>query len=89
MPVANLDAMYELEDRLQGAIENKGRGLLVLISTGENVRLWTCYATSDIGFRAALSTALAPSNPLPIEVSSRHDPTWTEYERFKRGVGRK
>lgn len=90
MPVGDvIDAMYEVEDRLRQASENGGRGMLVLISTGENVRLWTYYAKSDVDFRATVSSALVPISRFPIEVSSRHDPAWTEYERFKRGVRRK
>jgi hypothetical protein len=90
MPVGSvIDAMYEVEDRLRAAIEDRGRAMLVLISTGENVRLWTYYATSDIDFRGTLSAALVPADRFPIEVSSRRDPTWTQYERFKRGVRRK
>lgn len=84
-----VDAMYELEDRLSARVESSGLGRLVLISTGENVRLWTYYVKSDIEFRAALEAALVPASKFPVEVSSKHDPTWTEYERFKRGVREK
>ena len=54
-----VDAMYELEDRLAADVEDIGSGRLVLISTGENVRLWTYYTKSDSEFRAALSGASA------------------------------
>jgi hypothetical protein len=81
--------MYELEDRLAANVENTGRGRLVLISTGENVRLWTYYAKSDSEFRVALSGALVPARKFPIEVTSKLDPAWAEYERFKAGVREK
>lgn len=83
---AIVDAMYDLEDRLAAQIESSGRGMLVLISTGENVRLWTYYAKSDAEFRTALSSALVPPTKFPVGIASRQDPTWTEYERFKKGV---
>lgn len=83
---AAVDAMYELEDRLAAQIENSNRGRLVLISTGENIRLWTYYTKSGSEFRSALSAALIPESRFPVEVSSRPDPKWTEYERFKQGV---
>jgi hypothetical protein len=81
--------MYELEDRLAAHVESANRGRLVLISTGENIRLWTYYAKSESEFRSALSAALIPESKFPVEVSTKHDPAWTEYERFKQGVQEK
>ncbi len=69
-----VDAMYQLENRLAAQIESSGRGMLVLISTGENVRLWTYYAKSDSEFRTALAAAPIPASKFPVAVSSKHDP---------------
>ena len=83
---SELVAMYELEDLLLKHLEASGRARLVLISTGDNLRMWTYYAQSEVEFRSMLATALQPPSRFPVKVSARTDPEWTEYERFKGGV---
>ena len=83
------DAMYELEDRLGSQLDGPGRGMLVQISTGENVRLWTYYARSETDFRAALQAARQPAARFPVQVSASYDPGWSEYERFRGGMPRR
>jgi len=82
------DAMYELEDRLGSELDGPGRGMLVLASTGENMRMWTYYARSELDFRAALQAARVPASRFPVQVTAHYDPAWTEYERFKGGMPR-
>jgi hypothetical protein len=75
--------MNQLEDALQGVLQENGSATLVLVSTGENLHEWTYYAKSVDGFSAMFDRATAQMHPFPIEVYEAHDPTWRMYEKFR------
>jgi Family of unknown function (DUF695) len=79
---AERDAMDRMEDLLEPVVKKAGVGVLVLVSTGENLREWIFYATTEEAFIAALNQALADQPRFPIELHAGHDPNWSAYARF-------
>ncbi|MFG6430786.1 DUF695 domain-containing protein [Roseateles sp. LYH14W] len=81
------DAIYKLEDVLEGRIEKQREGKLAAISTGNNLRTWTYYVKSEALFRRELAEASAALD-LDFDVSSRADPKWARLEELKNSVRR-
>ncbi|WP_186301657.1 DUF695 domain-containing protein [Denitromonas halophila] len=79
-------AMDRMEDLLEPMIGESGESVLVLVSTGENLREWIFYAKTGKKFLAALNKALAGQPRFPIEVHTGRDPEWSSYVRFRKGV---
>lgn len=87
MPVPKeREAMDRLEDILEPLVEKSGVSVLALVSTGENLREWIFYAKAEQEFLAALNKALTGQPRFPIEVHAGHDPEWSSFERFRKGV---
>jgi hypothetical protein len=87
MPVRKeREEMDRMEDLLEPLVEKSGASVLVLVSTGENLREWTFYARSEDDFFAALNKALAGQPRFPIEIHAAPDTAWSTYERFRKGV---
>ncbi len=78
------EAMDQMEDLLNPHVE--GSSILALVSTGENLREWIFYATSEDQFIASLNNALAGKQRYPIEVHAAPDPEWSSYSRFRNEV---
>jgi hypothetical protein len=79
--------MNLMEDALESALkQGEGSATLALVSTGEGLREWTYYASSEDEFMAHLNFALAGMQSLPIEIHPAYDPDWDVYEQFKAGV---
>ena len=78
------EAMDQMEDFLNPQVE--GSSILALVSTGENLREWIFYATSEDQFLASLNSALAGRQRYPIEVHTAPDPEWSSYSRFRKEV---
>ena len=81
---AEHDRMNTLEDLLEPAVNDCAT--LALVSTGENLREWIYYATSEQEFLDKLNSALAGHEPFPIEIYTANDPEWINYEKFRQGV---
>ena len=89
MPVAQeQEAMNRMEDLLEPFTEKSGRSLLVLVSTGENLREWTYYAKSGQEFLTDFNKALEGPALFPIQIHVAPDPEWSTYERFREGVSK-
>ena len=84
--IAEREAMDRLEDLLAPRIERSGFAMLALVSTGENLREWIYYAKSEVEFLQALNSALKEQARFPIEIHAAPDPSWSTYERFRKGV---
>lgn len=80
--------MDQMEDLL-ALIEKRGVAKLVMVSTGNNLREWTYYATSKEIFLSELNVALHGKAAFPIEIHIGKDPSWSTYENFKSGVVQK
>lgn len=78
--------MNALEDMLQPMAESQDQAILVLVSTGNNLREWTYYAKSEEQFIAGINQALAGEPPFPIEIHSAPDPRWSTYETLVKKV---
>ncbi len=78
--------MDRMEDLLAPLVEKSGASVLVLVSTGENLREWTFYARSEDDFFTALNKALAGQPRFPIEIHAAPDAAWYTYEQFRKGV---
>lgn len=78
--------MNQLEDMLESVLKEDGFTTLALVSTGEGLREWTYYATSENEFMARLNYALAGIPSFPIEIHVAGDPNWDMYEQFKAGL---
>jgi hypothetical protein len=85
-PSSIVDAMYELEDKLEQELEATGQGKLVLISTGAGLRRWTYYVRARQDFEAAASRALRPRLRFPINLEGELDPEWRRLLQFKASV---
>lgn len=83
---AEREAMDRLEGLLSPVVEKKGFSMLTLVPTGENLREWTYYTTSEEEFLRASNSVLAQQPRFPIEVHAERDPKWLTYERFRKGV---
>jgi hypothetical protein len=79
------EQMNILEDALESVL-GEGFATLALVSTGEDLREWTYYATSEDQFMARLNFALTEKTPFPIEIHPASDPDWEAYEQFRAGV---
>ena len=75
--------MNRLEDALEGALKGSRVATLALVSTGENLREWTYYAQSESIFIERFDEAVEDLPPLPIEIHTAHDPTWSMYTEFR------
>lgn len=85
MPVSDeREQMDTLEDAIEAHVEKDGFANLVLVSTGENLREWTCYAASEDGFLLRLNSALSNHPRYPIDIHISEDPAWDMYEKFRR-----
>lgn len=80
------EAMERMEDLLATHVEKSGFALLTLVSTGENLREWVYYASSERAFLAALNDALAGHPLVPIEIQASPDPDWSTYSSFRRNL---
>jgi hypothetical protein len=80
------EAMDRMENLLEPLIEKSGSSILALVSTGENLREWIFYSKSEREFIAALNKALDGQPKSLIEVHAAPDPSWSTYERFRKGV---
>jgi len=78
--------MDELEDLLQPAIEATGIATLAIVSTGEGLREWTYYVTSEEVFFNKLNEALKSKPKFPIEIHVGPDAKWSTYEQFAQQV---
>lgn len=78
--------MNQLEDLLEAALDRDCFATLALVSTGEGLREWTYYASSDDEFMARLNYAFAGVPEFPVEIHTAYDPEWCVYEEFKAGV---
>ncbi len=78
------EAMDQMEDFLNPQVEDSS--ILAFVSTGENLREWIFYATSEDQFLASLNNALAGKQRYPIEVHAAPDPEWSSYSRFRKEV---
>ena len=76
--------MNLLEDKLSPALDDEF-ATLALVSTGENLREWIYYTSSENEFMARLNRALAGTS-FPIEIHTASDPTWENYEAFKKNL---
>ena len=84
---SDTDAIYKLEDLLEGRFDKRREGKLAVISTGNNLRTWTYYVKSDAVFRKELAEASAALH-LDFDVSSRADPNWARLDELKSLVRR-
>lgn len=78
--------MDELEDLLQPAIEATGIATLAIVSTGEGLRDWTYYVTSEEVFFRKLNEALKSKPKFPVEIHVGPDVKWSTYEQFVQQV---
>jgi Family of unknown function (DUF695) len=79
---AERQRMEQLEDLLTPKVEAGGSSTLTLVSTGENLREWVYYTTTEAGYMARLNEALRGQPPFPIEIIRGHDPAWSTYQTF-------
>jgi hypothetical protein len=77
--------MNLLEDKLGSIVFDGEFATLALVSTGENLREWIYYARSEDEFMDRLNQALADT-AFPIEIHTAIDPTWENYEAFRKGL---
>ena len=81
-----LQRMNLLEDTLASVFDRDQFATLALVSTGEDLREWTYYASSEHEFMARLNFAFGGIPPLPIEIHIAYEPRWDTYEQFRAGV---
>jgi len=85
-PKAQHDSMDRLEHSLAPFVERPNVATLVIVSTGEGIREWIYYATSNDKFMSKLNEALHGQPRLPIEIDLWTEPTWERYEQIRNGV---
>lgn len=78
--------MERLENRLAPLLEKSGIGVLVLVSTGENLREWIFYVTCEHALFAIINKALSDKPPFPIEIHAGPDADWSSYDLFRSGL---
>lgn len=78
--------MNLFEDTLESVLKEDGFATLALVSTGEGLREWIYYTTSEPEFVARFDYALAGMPTYPIEIHTAWDPNWETWERFKAGL---
>lgn len=74
--------MDQLEDRLIDLIDVPGESVLVLVSTGENLREWIFYVRSSERFLDALNGRLGEGDKHSLDVHAADDSSWTTYQTF-------
>jgi hypothetical protein len=75
-------AMDHFEDLLAPLLGPNGANSLAIVSTGENLREWTIYTSSDSNFIGGMNLLLKNEPRFPIEVHSGPDPSWHTYQEF-------
>jgi hypothetical protein len=85
--VPERESMDKLEDQIAPQLKPP-LASLALVRTGNNLRRWTFYASSEAAFRKKLEQALKPGTPRTIEVEAAPEPKWETYEQFVQGVRR-
>ena len=83
--VPERESMDKLEDRIAPQLEPPVASL-ALVRTGDNLRQWTFYASSEATFMKKLEQVLKSGTPQAIEVAATPEPKWETYERFVQGV---
>lgn len=83
--VPERESMDGLEDVITPQLEPPVASL-ALVRTGNNLRQWTFYASSEATFRTRLEQVLKTGASRPIEVDAQPEPRWDTYEQFVQGV---
>ena len=81
------DAMRPLEDRLVGALEVDGAGVLAFVFTHAGRREWHFYVSASADLGAIVNEALEDMPGLPIEIALEDDPDWGELGAVLDSVG--
>jgi hypothetical protein len=85
--VPERESMDKLEDQVGPQLKPPVASL-ALVRTGNNLRQWTFYASSEATFRRKLEQALKAGTPHTFEVEATPEPRWETYEQFVQGVRR-
>ncbi len=80
--------MDKFEDLLVPLLETGPLANLALVRTGNDLRQWIFYTSSETTFKKKLAQALKNSPDLPIEAEAKLEPGWDTYEQFVRGIRR-
>ena len=83
--VPERESMDKLEDLLVPQVR-PSLASLALVRTGNNLRQWTFYTSSEAEFRKKLEQALKKNSQQPVEVESELEPGWETYEQFVQSV---
>jgi hypothetical protein len=86
--VAERQAMDRFEDLLVPSLESGPLASLAVVRTGNDLRRWIFYTSSEVAFRKKLAQVLKNSSSLPIEAEAQSEPGWDTYEQFVRGIRR-
>jgi len=78
--------MKDVEDALINTLENDIQSVLAFVYTGQNQRKWHWYSSDISETRQRLNKTLSGFDNLPIELSSEHDPEWSEYNAVLEGA---
>ncbi|CAN5441437.1 hypothetical protein BH11PLA2_BH11PLA2_24400 [soil metagenome] len=76
------DRMYELENLLEGGLEENGHAFLSVIVTGNGIREWQWYARDPNAIMEQFNKTLGELDPFPIQISFQDDPEWDGYAGF-------
>ena len=85
---AEREEMDRFEDLITPAVEEDRQSTLALVSTGEELREWIWYTTSDDRFLEQLNAALRSQSRFPIDILTAKDSEWQSWNEFHRGVKR-
>ena len=80
------ESMDQFEDLVGPQVESPLLASLALVRTGDNLRQWTYYTTSEDAFRAKFGVAVRSAPQAPVELKVEPDPAWEKYEQFRSGV---
>lgn len=90
MPLTEVNnKMIVLEEAIENAMDTSKQYQHAYSRTGNNLKEFVYYSTSQVDFMERLNKALAFHEKYPIEINFYEDPEWSEFkqlrEDFKKG----
>jgi len=83
MPPAEInERMIVLEDSLVSSISKSNKFLHAYSRTGNNLKEFLYYSTSQVEFMNMLNKTLEKHDVYPIEINFYEDPTWSEFKKL-------
>ena len=81
-PLELKDKYHALEEALVSSIQSDDTGVLALVLTTAGCRQWHIHFSDAQAIQGSVNRAFADMPDMPISLTGKFDPDWTEYSYF-------